>query len=147
MEVSEGFVPFPLSQQSKGPQSKAAGKNQGGLPSDLTEVREHTLHQCFTMARSVLFCSPKISAGIRDLQLSGAFLALIKPRVSAGTTRCHREHQWGDHQWHILISDPSRNPFRNTERDSRLPLSCVAGNLAKVNSSPAVFTNRSLTPH
>lgn len=59
MEVSEAFVPFPLSQQDKEPQSKAAGQNQGGLPSDLTEVREHTPHQSFTMARSFLFCSPK----------------------------------------------------------------------------------------
>lgn len=67
MEVSEAFVPFPLSQQDKGPQSKAAGKKQGGLPSDLTEVREHT-HQCFT--RSFLFCSPKslLELGICSFQ-------------------------------------------------------------------------------
>lgn len=59
MEVCEAFVPFPLSQQDKGPQSKAAGKKQGGLPSDLSEVREHTPHQRSTMARSFLFCSPE----------------------------------------------------------------------------------------
>lgn len=73
------FHPLGKSRQDKGPRSKVAGKNQGGIPSVLTEVREHGPHQRFTTAESFLLTFSKVSSGIRDLQLSGAFLALTKP--------------------------------------------------------------------
>jgi len=54
-------------------------KKKGGIPSVLTEVTEHSPHQCYTTARSFLLMFSKVCSGIRDLQLSGAFLALTKP--------------------------------------------------------------------
>lgn len=102
------FHPLSKTGQDKGPRSKAAGKSQGAVPSVLIEVREHGPHQCFTTARSFLLIFSKVSPGIRDLHLSGAFLVLtaptflLEPPGAAGSNRAGG----GITSWDGLMSVP-----------------------------------------